>query len=68
MLMAGVAPSVPPSRVCKCLCLQGEGALKVTGTGMTFFFQQELAVQTQLNVAFKLTLNYNDVMVCFGTQ
>lgn len=36
--------------------------------GDDFFFQQELAVQTQLNVAFKLTLNYNDVMVCFGTQ
>lgn len=68
MLTAAVAPPVPPSRVCKCLCLQGEGALRVTGTGMTFFFQLELAVKMQLNVAFKLTLIYNGVMVCFGTQ
>lgn len=54
-----VAPPVPPSRVCKCLCLQGEGALRVTGMGMTFV-QQELAVKTQLNVAFKLNLQWCD--------
>lgn len=36
--------------------------------GDDFFFQLELAVKMQLNVAFKLTLIYNGVMVCFGTQ
>lgn len=62
VLMAGVAPPVPPSRVCKCLCLQGEGALRVRD-GDDFLFQQELAVKTQLNVVFKLNLQW-----CFGTQ
>lgn len=32
------------------------------------FFLAGLAVKTQLDVAFKLTLNYSGVMVCFGTQ
>lgn len=57
--MAGVAPPVPPSRVCKCLCLQGEGALRVRD-GDDFLFQQELAVKTQLNVVFKLNLQWCD--------
>lgn len=48
--------------------LHGECALRVRGSRMIFFFWQELAVKMQLCVALKITLIYNCVMFCIGTQ
>lgn len=57
---------VPPSRVCKCLCLQGEGALRITAMGMTSFFSRNWL--SRCSSVLLLSWIYNSVMVCFGTQ
>lgn len=67
VLTAAVAPLVPPNRV-QVPVFAGERCTQGPRNGDDFYVQQELAVKTQLDVAFKLTLIYNGVMVCFGTQ